>query len=140
MLQDYFENYIDVSVGKANKVDPRFLIEEKLEYLIIGDIISETMPSREIQNWLLNFGENSRKNNLILKALSCFYVTLNDIQDNTLWIEFFQENINAEIIYPPIICLKQNSEELFLEKKVLNIIRKYSNDFIEILLYNKKKE
>jgi len=57
MLQDRLEDYIDVSVGNANKIDPTFLAEEKIDYLIIGDIISETIPSLEIQNWVLKYGE-----------------------------------------------------------------------------------
>ena len=50
LIQDRLEDYIDVSVGNANKIDPEFLLEERLEYLIIGDIISDAIPSSEIQN------------------------------------------------------------------------------------------
>jgi len=38
MIQDRFEDYIDVSVGNANMIDPAFLVEEKFDCLIIGDI------------------------------------------------------------------------------------------------------
>ena len=31
MLQDRLEDYIDVSVGNAKKIDPAFLVEEKLK-------------------------------------------------------------------------------------------------------------
>jgi len=31
MLQDRLEDYIDVSVGNAKKIDPSFLAEEKLD-------------------------------------------------------------------------------------------------------------
>ena len=31
MLQDHFEEYIDVSVGCAKKIDPEFLVEEGLD-------------------------------------------------------------------------------------------------------------
>ena len=55
MLQDRLEDYIDVSVGNAKQIDPAFLVEERLDYLIIGDIVSEGIPSLEIQNWLLKF-------------------------------------------------------------------------------------
>jgi hypothetical protein len=34
MLQDRLEDYIDVSVGNAKKIDPTFLVEEKFDYLI----------------------------------------------------------------------------------------------------------
>lgn len=37
-------------------------------------VISETVPSPEIQNWVLKYGEVSKNNNLVIKALSGFYV------------------------------------------------------------------
>ena len=74
MLQDRLEDYIDVYVGNAKLIDPEFLLEERLEYLIIGDIISESIPSSEIQNWVLKYGELSKNYNLNLKALSGFYI------------------------------------------------------------------
>ncbi|MFX1324463.1 MAG: hypothetical protein ACFE8N_05870, partial [Promethearchaeota archaeon] len=55
ILQDRLEDYIDVFIGNAKKVDPSYLVEEKLEYLITGDVISDNNPSMEIQNWLLKF-------------------------------------------------------------------------------------
>ncbi len=134
MLQDRLEDYIDVSVGNINKIDPSFLTEEKLDYLIIGDIISETIPSVDIKNWLLKYGEIPKLHNIFLKALSGFYITLTDIKKEALWVEFLQDNINAEIIYPPILCLKLNNAESPLEIGVLEIVKDYSNDFIEFLI------
>ena len=63
MLQDRLEDYIDGSVGNSKKINPAFLVEERLDYLIIGDIISEIIPSMEIQNWLLKYREISKKEN-----------------------------------------------------------------------------
>ena len=137
MLQDRLEDYIDVSVGNAKKIDPAFLVEEKLDYLIIGDNLSEVIPSLEIQNWLLKYGEISKKSNLIIKTISGFYVALADIQVEPSWIEFLQDNVNAEIIYPPILHLKFNKAELVLEDGALELIEDYTNDFIEFFLRNK---
>ena len=139
MLQDRLEDYIDVDVGNANKIDPAFLVEEKLDYLIIGDIISESIPSVEIQNWLLKYGEISRNNNLIFKAISGFYVAPSDIKIEPLWIESLREDINAETIHPPILRLKLNKACLALENRALDLVKEYSNDFIEFLIENKKK-
>ena len=50
MLQDRLEDYLDVSVGNAKKIDPSFLVEERVDYLIIGDVVSETTQNLEIQN------------------------------------------------------------------------------------------
>ncbi|KKL06719.1 hypothetical protein LCGC14_2593230, partial [marine sediment metagenome] len=64
MLQDRLEDYIDVSVGNAKKINPIFVVEEKFDYLIIGDTISDVIPSLEIQNWLLKYREISEIKNL----------------------------------------------------------------------------
>jgi len=140
MLQDRLEDYIDVSVGNAKKIDPAFLVEEKLDYLIIGDTVSDVIPSLEIQNWLLKYVEISKKSNLIIKTISGFYVALADIQVEPSWIEFLQGNVNAEIIYPPILHLKFNIAELVLEDGVLELIKDYTNDFIDFLINNVKNK
>ncbi len=140
MLQDRLEDYVDAQVGNAKKVDPAFLVEEKLDYLIIGDNISEAIPSLEIQNWMLNFGEVSSKSNLTIKAVSSYYISVADIHVEPSWIEFLQDNVNAEIIYPPILCLKFNIAELVLEDGALELVKDYTNDFIEFLINNQDKK
>ena len=42
------------------------------------------------------------------------------------------------IIYPPILHLKLNRAELTLENGAYDIIKDYSNDFIEFFIVNKK--
>ena len=137
MLQDRLEDYIDVDVGKANKIDPAYLVEERVDFLIIGDIISKEISSLEIQNWLLKYGEITNNNNFIVKAMSGFYITPSDIKIEPLWIESLQENKNAETIYPPILSLKLNRAELALENGALELVKAYSNDFIDFFLRNK---
>lgn len=134
MLQDRLEDYIDVSVGNAKKIEPAFLVEERLDYLIIGDVISEVIPSMEIQNWLLEYGEISKSNNLIVKAISGFYVTLTEITVEPLWVGFFQDNIKVELIYPPILRLKLNRADLAIEDGALELVKDYCNDFIEFFI------
>ena len=138
MLQDRLDDYIDVSVGNAKKIEPAFLIEEKLDYLIIGDTVSDVIPSLEIQNWLLKYGEISKRSNFIIKTISSFYVALADILVEPSWIEFLQDNVNAETIYPPILHLKFNLAELVLEDGALELVKEYTNDFIEYLINNEK--
>jgi hypothetical protein len=134
MLQDRLEDYINVSVGSAKKIDPAYLVEEKLDYLIIGDNISDAIPSLEIQNWLLKYWEISKKSNLIIKAISGFYVTLPNISVEPFWIEFLQDNVNAEKIFPPILNLKFNIAELVLEDGTLELVKEYTKEFIEFLI------
>ena len=49
ILQNRLEDYIDVDVGNVKKVDPAFLIEEELDFLILGDFIN-----KEIRILILN--------------------------------------------------------------------------------------
>jgi len=137
MLQDRLEDYIDVSVGNAKKIDPAFLVEEKIDYLIIGDVISEEIPSLEIQNWLIKYREISKNKNLIINAISGFYVALTDITVEPFWFEFLQDNVRAKITYPPLLRLKLNKAELALENGAHNIIKDYSKEFIEYMIKNK---
>ena len=139
MLQDLLEDYLDVDVGRAKKIDPAYLVEERLDFLIIGDIISKEISSLEIQNWLLKYGEITNINNFIVKAMSGFYIAPSDIKIEPLWVESLQENINTETIYPPILRLKLNKAGLALENRALDIVKEYSNDFIEFLINNKKR-
>jgi hypothetical protein len=139
MFQDLLEDYIDVDVGRAIKIDPAYLVEERVDFLIIGDIISKEISSLEIQNWLLKYGEITNNYNFIVKAMSGFYITPSDIKIKPLWVESLQENINAETIYPPILRLKLNKAGLALENRALDLVKEYSNDFIEFLINKKKK-
>ena len=140
MLQDLLEDYMDVSVGNAKKIDPSFLLEEKLDYLIIGDILNETIPSVEIQNWLLKYWKISKKKEINLKAVSGFYIVLSDISVEPFWVEYLNNNVKAEVIFSPILRLKLKSAELAVENGALEIVKDYSNDFIEYLLNNKKND
>lgn len=137
MLQDRLEDIIDVYVGNAKKIDPLFLVEERFDCLIIGDVISEAIPSSEIQDWMLKYREISKNNNLIVKIVSGFYVAPSDIKTEPSWTEFLQENIKAEMIYPPIFNLKLNTVKFALEDGALELIKAYSNDFIESFVEKK---
>ena len=108
MLQDGCEDYVDVDVGEAKKIDPAYLVEEKSDFLIIGDIIRKEIPSLEIQNWLHKYWEISNKKKFILKAISGFYVALSDIKVEPFWVEFLHDNVKAEILFHPILSLKLN--------------------------------
>ena len=134
MLQDRLENYIDVSVGKVSKIDPSFIIEEELDYLIIGDIIRKIIPSVEIQEWVLKYREISESNNLCLEALSGFLIALDEKeQDTRLWEEFMSENILTQMIYPSILCLSLKNSDLNLETNIYKIVKEYANQFAELI-------
>jgi len=139
MLQDLLEDYIDVSVGNANKIDPTFLIEEKLDFLIIGDIINKTIHSLEIQNWLIKYWEFSKSKDLNIKAISGFYVAPTEINIEPFWVDFLHDNVRTEIKYPPILRLMLNKGEIALENGAYDKVKVYSNDCIEFFVENKKR-
>jgi len=140
MLQDRLEDYIDVDVGIAKMIDPAFLAEERFDFLIIGDVIRKEIPSLEIQNWLLKYWDISKKKKITLKTISGFYVALTNIKVEPFWVEFLHDNVKADIIYPPILRLKLNLVELPLEYKTSEVVKEYSDDFIEFLINNKKRK
>ncbi|MFX0184866.1 MAG: hypothetical protein ACFE95_17430 [Candidatus Hodarchaeota archaeon] len=140
MLQDRLENYIGVSVGKASKIEPSIIVEEELDYLIVGDIIFKSLPSTIIQNWVLKYRENNRKTNLCLKALSGFLITQNEIKKDIHWSEFIQGYIQAKKFYPPILLLKLNKSDLVFETDVREIVKEYSTKFIELITTKPKKD
>ena len=133
-LQDRLDNYIDVSVGIARKIDPSFIVEEPIDYLIIGDIITEPLPSVEIQYWVRKCGELFKNNKLRLKTLSGVLIMLTKITTDARWGEFIHENIMAETIYPPILCLKVDKPDLAFDSGVHAIVKEYSNKFIEFII------
>ena len=128
-LQDYLDNDFDVFVGNVDKIDPNFLIEDDLDFLIIGDITGEIIPSIEIQNWLVNFSKTMKNHNFQIKNLSVYCIGLTDLNIESLWIEFLQKKLNINNIFPPLLHLKLNESNLSLEGNAIELIRKYTNIF-----------
>jgi hypothetical protein len=134
MLQDRLESFVDVSVGVASKIDPSLIVKEGLDYLIIGDIIEETIPSLEIQNWILKYGEILEGSNRSLVALSGFLILADKTLKDPSWCKFIHENIVKEtIIFPPILHLKLNESNLAFYPCLHGIIKDYSSKIIEFI-------
>ena len=140
MLQDQLEDYIDVDVGNVKKIDPAFLLEEKFHYLIMGDVLSKEIPSLEVQNWLFKYRELSKNKKVTLKSISGFYISLADIEVEPSWVEFLNDNVKAENIYPPILQLKPNNTGFGLENGTTELIKEYSNNFIDFIFSKKNKK
>ncbi len=75
-----------------------------------------------------------------VNVLSGFYISLIDIKIEPFWAAFLQANINADKTYPPILRLNLISEELPVKIGALERVRVYSDDFVEYLLNDKKKD
>ncbi|MFX0075918.1 MAG: hypothetical protein ACFE96_10780, partial [Candidatus Hermodarchaeota archaeon] len=126
------------SVGNANRIDPAFLVEEELDFLIIGDIIEEEIiPSPEIQDWFNKFSELCDSAQLIIKSISGYCVCSPNFDVNHYWINLFQQNNLSLTIFPPILKLNIKKGGLTLENNVLQLVKDYSNDFIEFLIKDK---
>ena len=129
-----------MSVGYVNKIDPAFLVEEKLEYLIIGDVIEEEkIPSPELLNWLVKFSELCKKRPLVINSISSYWVTSEKNDMKPIWIKFFRDYNLSIGIFPPVLQLKLKEGGLNLEKNGLKSVKDYSNEFIEFLINNKKR-
>jgi hypothetical protein len=135
MIQDRLENYIDVSVGKIGRINPSFLVEEQIEYLIIGDSPIKKIPSVEVQKWVLKYSDILKENNLKLKALSGFLIIRNSV-NKTLWEEFVNNNIITQITFPHVLCLTLKDSNLAFEKSINKIVKDYCSQFIQKLLLN----
>ena len=132
-LQDRLESFVNVSVGVASKIDPSFVVEEELNYLIIGDIIEETIPSLEIQNWILKYGEIIEGSNRSLLALSGFLILVDKTLKDPSWSKFINENTVKETIFPPILQLELNESNLAFETCVHGLVKDYSSKIIEFI-------
>ncbi len=134
MLQDRLENHLDVSVGEANKIDPAFLIEEKPDFLIIGDVIIENNPSIEIKNWLKNFQKSSDQMQFKLKKVSGFCITTSIKARMADWEENIRNSMSFGMISPPFMYFNLNTTNLNLEEGTFNKIRIFSDSVLQIVL------
>lgn len=129
-----------MSVGNVNKIDPIFLVEEKVDFLIIGDVVEgQVFPSPKLQSWLSEFSEQCNNNQLIIKSISGYFVNSTEIDAEQLWINFFRENNFSLAFHPPLLQLKMKKDGLSLEKNVLKSVKDYSNEFIEFYINTKKR-
>jgi hypothetical protein len=133
MLQDRLENFLDVSVGEASKIDPVFLIEEKPDLLIIGDIIQENKSSKEISNWMKKFQEMSDKLQFSLKTTSAFFITTDNREITADWGEKIRNNSSYGSITPPFMHFNLNTTNLLLEG-TFDKVKKFSDGILKIVL------
>jgi hypothetical protein len=134
MLQDHFEDYIEVNVGKADKIEPEYIIEENVDFLILGDILCEKSPVSELQNWILKYINFLNLQEKRLIRISGFYITPSDLAIRPTWIDIVRDQMGAELIYPPVFHLNLNREEYKLENKASDMVNEYCNEFIEFIL------
>lgn len=134
MLQDYMENYFDVSLGNINKIDPVSIVEEKPDALIIGDIIGDIAPSLEIRNWLVNFSKISEKNKFHLKGMSAFCIGSVNENIELHWREFLQNLLNINDKNFILLHLKLIKSNFALENGATELIKRFSIDFMNYFI------
>lgn len=138
-MQDFLNDSINVSVGNVNKINPAFLIEEKLDYLILGDVIEgDKIPSSNLYNWMVHFSELCKKKGVVLKSISSYCVSSGNFDVVSSWIKIFQEFNLSIVIFPPVLQLNLEKGGLSLEKNVFKSVKDYSNDFIDFFIKSKK--
>lgn len=138
-IQDYLNNYFEVSVGYFNKIEPGLLIEDRVDCLILGDIIDKNeLPSPELYRWLMNFAEECKKTEFVLKSISSYYISLTNSELSSLWIKLFRKFNFYIDIFPSILQLKLEGAVLALEENTLQSVKDYSYEFIEFFKNNEK--
>ena len=135
MLQERLEDYIEVFVGNSEN-NPLSLIEEKLDFLIIGDVIRKENHDVEIQNWISKFLDISSKRGHYIKAISGFYVQTSISNKIPSWVEILQKNLITTKLYPQITKLRIDISNFTLENEASNILNKYSKMYIDYILDN----
>jgi hypothetical protein len=134
MFQDRLEDYLEVNVGKLDKIDPEYIIEENVDFLILGDIICEKSLISELKNWILNYINFLNQEEKKIKLISGFYITPSDLAIKPVWIDLIRDHIGIDLIYPPVLHLNLNREKLKLDNKASNIINEFCKEFIEFTL------
>jgi hypothetical protein len=134
MLQDHFEDYIEVNVGKADKIEPKYIIEENVDFLILGDVLCEKSPVSELQNWILKYINFLNLQEKRLIRISGFYITPSDLAIKPAWIDIVRDQMGIELIHPPVLNLNLNREDYKLENKASDMVNEYCNEFIEFIL------
>jgi len=140
MLQDYLENYFEVSVGTARKIDPALVIEEEPDALIIGDNVCSTLPSEEVRNWLVNFSRLLENKKFHIKSVSIYCINTFKENKEPIWSEFFHNHINGISIHNSILSLKLNQSNYTLEREAPELIKQFSIDFTKSFLNDKKSD
>ena len=133
-LQDLLEDYVDVSVGKVKNIDPAYLLEEKVDFLIVGDLVCEKTPNLELKDWLLKYVDISNQKNYILQFISGYYVKLANIAIKPSWIEILQNNIRSKNKLFPILHLELDREVLKLDNKAYDLLKNFSKSIIEYII------
>lgn len=122
-------------VGNFSKIDPAFLIEEELDFLIIGeDIENGSIPSQEIQVWLFKFIELYTEKQFTIKSISRYVINSTEINVNHYWDKFIRNNKFCLTIFPPVLHLKIKKGGFSLEKNAYKLVKEYCNKFIDYFL------
>jgi hypothetical protein len=130
MLQDRLESYIDVSVGRVSKIEPWFILEEHLDYLILGDITSNGAPSLDIQKWLSKYKEISEKLEFQISVISGFLILKSEERNNFHWMEFVSDYIMSKVVYPPILSINFKDSKFESEDHVYDVVKEYCFNII----------
>jgi hypothetical protein len=60
-------------------------------------------------------------------------ISLDEIEQDTLWFDFIYKNIKTKTIYPPILRLKLGKTNLEFESYMYGMVKEYTNKFLEFI-------
>jgi hypothetical protein len=133
-IQDRVVDYIDVFVGNAKLIDLYLLMKENVDYLIIGDIASDKMPSLEIRNFLLDCQKIFCNKKYTAKIFSGFFISSEQLLEQHIWEDWIKNSIKYEMIYPKFLNLKYDLEILNLSDDAIKKVEKYAKDIYTYII------
>ena len=74
LLEEFLAEYCDLMVGLISTMDPTIFTDEKVDTLIIGDIIENNLPNPELLSWLKYYSFRSKQDHHKLKIIAIYCI------------------------------------------------------------------
>ena len=119
--QDFIFDEEDATVRAIKKVIPTvvtIIIDERIENIWLNKETGQYESSSKV----IQRGSGTG-----------FLISSDEMNRDTIWLEFIQNNIKTETIYPQILCLKLDTTNLATENYVHGIVKDYSDKIIEFI-------
>ena len=133
LLEEFLAEYCDLIVGLVSTMDPKIIIDEEVDTLIIGDIISNNLPNLDLLSWLKNFSFLSLKDHKQIKTIIMYCVGTPSKAYELEWQKFFQENFISVSIYSPVLYVEVIPSQYSLENHLINKIKQFSKCIVSYL-------
>lgn len=105
-LGDLLEEFADVYVGKASKLHPSLILEEKPDIIVFGAPIHLRSLNSKIKRWIRKFNKLSKKVEFNSVKVFGFSTTSSDINIQGKWQGFLTKYYSNDQIFPIMLKVK----------------------------------